>query len=131
MWSGVVIASESKNSAFLEGEGPGMPPYSFGARWVGIVAFREPLPPEPLHRMAIRLHSHHHQRPVRIASDLTLAVGVVLPMPAGIRRRCEALGLSARSVECLVAERALRAGGRVHRKLSNDQNLWMVFGGVT
>ncbi len=86
-----------------------MTAYSFGARWVGVVALREPPQPEPIHKMALRLRQQSKARGVRLGDVEIPADQVVLKL-AGIRLREGLAGRSARARECLVAERSIRAG---------------------
>lgn len=86
-----------------------MTAYSFGARWVGVVALREPPPPEPIHRMALRLRQQSKSRSVRL-EGVDIPADQVVRQLARIRVREGLAGRSARARECLVAERSIRAG---------------------
>lgn len=87
-----------------------MTAYSFGARWVGIVALREPPKPEPLHKMAQRLDAATRARLIHIGNHVTLRADALLPSLARIRTRLAASGQSARAQECLRIERSVRGG---------------------
>lgn len=64
-----------------------MTAYSFGARWVGIVAMRDSsaLVPEPLHKMAERLRRRAVSRPVRLGKEASLPASTILQRLPGIR----------------------------------------------
>ena len=89
-----------------------MTAYSFGARWVGIVAMRDSpaLVPEPLHKMAERLRRRAVSRQVRVGKEASLPASTMLQRLPGIRTRYLLAGNPARAAECLAVERALRAG---------------------
>lgn len=84
--------------------------FSFGNRWVGIVALGTPPAPEPLHKMALRLHQRSRSRSIRIDSQLQLRADEVLPTLIRIRQRMAIAGLDTRANECLVIERMIRSG---------------------
>ena len=63
-----------------------MTAYSFGNRWVGIIALGEPDPPEPLHKMAIRLMQEAQTRPIRVTRDLSVPAGELLRVLARVCR---------------------------------------------
>ncbi|MGV9411038.1 putative dsRNA-binding protein [Nocardia sp. NPDC003693] len=87
-----------------------MTAYSFGNRWVGITALRTPPPPEPLHKMAIRLRLRALARTIRINREVSLPVAETLASLSGIRIRMALSGMDTRSQECLAAERSIRSG---------------------
>lgn len=86
-----------------------MTAYSFGARWVGVVAMREPPPPEPIHKMSLRLRKQSNSRSVHI-EGVDIPADEVIRQLARIRVREGLAGRAARARECLVAERSIRAG---------------------
>lgn len=86
-----------------------MTAYSFGARWVGVVALREPPEPEPIHKMALRLRQQSKSRSVGL-DGVDMPADQVVRQLAQIRVREGLAGRSARARECLVAERSIRAG---------------------
>ena len=87
-----------------------MTAYSFGNRWVGIIALGEPDPPEPLHKMAIRLMQESQTRPIRVTRDLSVPSGELLRVLARVRMREAVSDRSARAAECLQVEDSVRAG---------------------
>lgn len=87
-----------------------MTAYSFGNRWVGIVGLGTPPPPEPLHKMALRLRQKALTRKVRIDKTLFVRVDPLLDSLAEIRLRAVISGLEGRSQECLQIERMVRSG---------------------
>lgn len=58
-----------------------MTTYSFGNRWVGIIALGEPDPPEPLHKMAIRLMQESQTPRIAVSQGLSVPAGELLPAP--------------------------------------------------
>ncbi|MFZ2529411.1 MAG: hypothetical protein WAX14_17445 [Rhodococcus sp. (in: high G+C Gram-positive bacteria)] len=87
-----------------------MTAYSFGNRWVGVVALGTPPPPEPLHKMALRLRAKMLSRTVSLDKTLAVPVDTILQSLARLRVRMTVSGQDARSQECLDLERKLRAG---------------------
>lgn len=87
-----------------------MTAYSFGNRWVGIVALGTPPPPEPLHKMALRLRAKLLSRTVSLDKNLTVPVDTLLQSLARLRVRMTVSGQDSRSQECLDLERKFRAG---------------------
>ena len=87
-----------------------MTAYSFGNRWVGVVALGTPPPPEPLHKMALRLRTKLLSRTVRLDKTLAVPVDTILQSLARLRVRMTVSGQDARSKECLDLERKFRAG---------------------
>lgn len=87
-----------------------MTAYSFGNRWVGIVALGTPPPPEPLHKMALRLRVKLLSRTVSLDKTLAVPVDTILQSLARLRVRMTVTGQDARSQECLDLERKIRAG---------------------
>gem|GEM_PF-4914297 len=89
-----------------------MTAYSFGARWVGIIAMRDSpsLVPEPLHKMAQRLQKKAVDRPVRVDSGRSMPAAAMLRRLASVRARYAQQGNRARADECLRAENLLRRG---------------------
>lgn len=87
-----------------------MTAYSFGNRWVGVVALGTPPPPEPLHKMALRLRAKLLSRTVSLDANLAVPVDTLLESLARLRVRMTVTGQDARSQECLDLERKLRAG---------------------
>lgn len=69
-----------------------------------------PPPPEPLHKMALRLQQRSRSRSIRIDSQLQLRADELLPSLIRIRQRMSITGLDTRANECLVVERAIRSG---------------------
>ncbi|MER7433967.1 putative dsRNA-binding protein [Pseudonocardia alni] len=86
-----------------------MTSYSFGWRWVGITALREPPAAEPLHRMALRLRDASHSPLVSVAGS-DIGVDELLRLLGSIRYRAGLSGFPARAQECLRIEQAIRAG---------------------
>lgn len=86
-----------------------MTAYSFGARWVGVVALREAPPPEPLHRMATRLRESSRSREVRVGRD-GIAATELLTALWRVRLRLGLAGEVARARECLHVETLIRSG---------------------
>lgn len=84
--------------------------FSFGNRWVGIVALGTPPPPEPLHKMALRLREQSRSRKVRIDDGLRLPADTVLPSLVRIRQQVSLAGLNNLADECLTVERMIRSG---------------------
>jgi dsRNA-specific ribonuclease len=86
--------------------------YSFGSRWVGIVAMRDStsLVPEPLHKMAQRLQKKAADRPVSLDRDRSMAAAAMLRRLGLIRVKYARAGDRARAAECRRAEDALRRG---------------------
>ncbi|MEV7428317.1 putative dsRNA-binding protein [Nocardioides sp. NPDC092400] len=91
-----------------------MTAYSFGARWVGVVAFRSSpsLVPEPLHKMAERLHARAGDRSIVLGDGRSLPASTMLKVLPRIRTRYLLAGDAARAAECLQVERAVRGGGQ-------------------
>jgi dsRNA-specific ribonuclease len=87
-----------------------MTAYSFGNRWMGIIALGDPPPPEPLHKMALRLREKSLSRKIRVDKILTVPVTTLLLSLAGIRVRMAIAGQDARSQESLTLERLIRSG---------------------
>lgn len=87
-----------------------MAPFSFGNRWVGIVGLRTPPPPEPLHKMALRLQKKSRTRRIRVRDGLELPVEEVLPSLIRIRQRAAIAGLETRAKECMHVESMIRSG---------------------
>ncbi|UNN05198.1 double-stranded RNA binding motif domain-containing protein [Rhodococcus opacus] len=87
-----------------------MTAYSFGNRWVGVVALGTPPPPEPLHKMALRLRAKLLSRTVSLDPTLAVPVDTFLQSLARLRVRMTVSGQDARSQECLDVERKFRAG---------------------
>ncbi|QVI62842.1 hypothetical protein KG103_02570 [Cellulomonas wangleii] len=83
-----------------------MTAYSFGNRWVGIVALREPDPSgrEPLHRMAARL-----RRPITVA-DAVMSRDEAVALLARLRHRFALRGDWSLVAECERTEDAIRIG---------------------
>ena len=74
-----------------------MTAYSFGNRWVGIVALGTPPPPEPLHKMALRLRAKLLSRTVSLDSTVALPIDALLQSLARLRVRMAISGQDARS----------------------------------
>ncbi|MCD5422684.1 putative dsRNA-binding protein [Rhodococcus pyridinivorans] len=87
-----------------------MTAYSFGNRWVGVVALGTPPPPEPLHKMALRLRAKLLSRRVSLDATVSVPVDTFLQSLARLRVRMTVSGRESRSQECLDLERRIRAG---------------------
>lgn len=87
-----------------------MTAYSFGNRWVGVVALGTPPPPEPLHKMALRLRAKLGSRTFPVDKTLAVPVDALLQSLARVRVRMTVSAREARSQECLDLERKIRAG---------------------
>lgn len=87
-----------------------MTAYSFGNKWVGISALGNPPPPEPLHKMALRLHAESLTRKIAINADHSIPVAKLLRALARLRIRLVLSGQDTWSHECLEMERLIRSG---------------------
>lgn len=87
-----------------------MTAYSFGNRWVGIIALGTPPPPEPLHKMALRLRAKLLSRTVSLDRTVVVPVDTLMQSLARLRMQLTVSGQDARSQECLEMERKFRAG---------------------
>ncbi|MGW5301720.1 hypothetical protein ACWEQV_26135 [Rhodococcus aetherivorans] len=83
-----------------------MTAYSFGNRWVGVVALGTPPPPEPLHKMALRLRAKLLSRMVSLDKTVAVPVDTLVQSLARLRMRMTVSGQDARSQECLTLERS-------------------------
>ncbi|BDT87268.1 hypothetical protein FMUAM8_30320 [Nocardia cyriacigeorgica] len=87
-----------------------MTAYSFGNKWVGISALGNPPPPEPLHKMALRLQAAALTRKVAINRDQSIPVTKLLRSLARLRSRLVLSGRDTWSQEALEIERLVRSG---------------------
>lgn len=92
-----------------------MTAYSFGNRWVGIVALREPdsAVPEPLHRMAARLAGANRTRPVPLGDGVITSAGDASQRIRRIGQRLAFMGQWERSDTCAGLATALEIGREV------------------
>lgn len=106
-----------------------MTAYSFGARWVGVVALRDSPEPEPLHRMALRLRGASRTRILRV-DRIDIPADELLRVLSGIRFRQSLAGQAARARECLRVEQGIRAGSDPEIRSWLRTNIVDVLGGT-
>lgn len=85
-----------------------MPSYSFGNRWVGIAALRDPPPPTPLHEMAGRIR-REPQAVVYTVGDRDLSSDRLLRAARDVRQHASSTGQRSLGLAMLRIENLVRA----------------------
>lgn len=92
-----------------------MTAYSFGNKWMGIIALKDPpsAVPEPLHKMALRLRQQAQAKSVKLDGDVEISVTKTLGLLGRIRHRNVLREQWSIVRECQDAESKLRAGADI------------------